>query len=66
MFSKYLQEIREQNGLTQKDLALKLGHKSRGTVAAWENDNGSPDPATIVNIKEALNCTYEELLEGKY
>ena len=34
------------------------------TIKDWERGNGRPNCDLIVRLKHALNCSYEELLEG--
>lgn len=64
MISKNIRELRLQNKLTQPQLAEKIGVK-RSTISAWEHDNGTPSPEMLSKLKDALNCSYEELIDGK-
>ena len=47
-FSKKLQELRKQKGLTQEELAKKL-YVSRTAISKWESGRGYP---SIDSLKE--------------
>ena len=53
MLSKKLKEFRQQNGLTQKDLAARL-FVSRSAVAKWEQGKGIPSKDDLLNEDEAV------------
>lgn len=57
-----IKELRKQGGMTQAELAERVGvHET--TIRRWEKETDSgPDTAMIVKIAEALNATIEELL----
>ena len=60
-----IREIREARGLTQKQLAQKLG-ESRGTlVSNWEVGISRPDCDRIVQLCNIFNVTSDELLGVK-
>ena len=60
-----IREIREARGLTQKQLAQKLG-ESRGTlVSNWEVGISRPDCDRIVQLCNIFNVTADELLSVK-
>lgn len=61
MLSKKIKEYRQQNGLTQKDLAEKL-FVSRSAVAKWEQGKGIPSKDILSNLCLIMNCTKDELL----
>ena len=57
-----IKELRKQAGMTQPELAERVGvHET--TIRRWEKetDNG-PDTAAIIKIAEALGTTAESLL----
>ena len=62
---KVIKELREKNGLTQKNLAEML-QVSDKTVSKWENERGLPDIGIISELAEALHISVAELLAGGY
>ena len=64
MIGKNIKELRTQLGLSQQKLADKLGIP-RPTIASWEQGISSPNSNMLARLKEVLNCSYEELIEGK-
>ncbi len=56
-----IRELRNQAGLTQKELAEKL-YKSESAVRMWELGKSEPDIGTIVKLSEILNVAVEVLL----
>ena len=61
---KFIQEIRKEKGLTQEELALKLGVTSK-SVSRWENGNTMPDYSLLNLLCNELNITINELLSGE-
>ena len=55
--------LRKANGLTQRELAEKLGVSDK-TVSRWERDEGLPDLALIPVLAEIFGVTCDELLRG--
>ena len=60
---KWLKHYREKVGLSQKELADKVGVQEN-TVWRWENGKSIPSLATAKKISEILNTTERELLNG--
>ena len=60
MIGAKLKALREQNGLSQKELAAKLG-KSQETISSWENDRTYPKMAQLKELCDLYGCTYETL-----
>jgi len=56
-----IQEVREQRGLQQQDLASKI-KVSKSTMSKIEAGGGTADIETLVNISETLNVRLEYLL----
>lgn len=56
-----LKQFRTQCGLTQTNLAEKLG-VSRTTVTMWENHKSEPDNEMLVRIANILQTTVDNLL----
>ena len=59
-----IRAVRKQIGLTQKELAQKMG-LSFQSVAQWENDLRNPKPETLRRIAAALGVSYFDLLSEK-
>lgn len=60
-FSDKLKEIRKKEGLSQEQLAEKIG-VSRQAITKWETGKGLPDVENIVIIAEIFKTTLDELL----
>ena len=58
-----IKKFREQEGMTQSQLADKL-LVSNKTISKWENDKGLPDISLIVPLADALKVSVIELLSG--
>ena len=61
---KFIQELRKQQNMTQKDLADKLGVTDRA-VSKWENGRGMPDVSLMKPLCDSLGITVSELLSGE-
>ena len=61
---KYLKKLREENNLTQSDIASKLG-VSVQAVSKWETGKSFPDVGLLERISELYNVKVEYLLNGK-
>ena len=59
-----IKKIREKKGITQQELAKKLG-VVQSTVAMWETNKSLPRLATLPAIAKALGCTIDELLDAE-
>lgn len=55
---------RRKAGLTQEDLAVKLGVTPQA-VSKWENDLSCPDISLLPELVKILGVTSDELLTGK-
>lgn len=60
-FSEKLKEMRRNMGLSQEQLAEKIG-VSRQAITKWETGRGLPDVGNIVTIAEIFNTTLDELI----
>lgn len=60
-FGEKLKEIRKDIGITQKELANKIGVK-RTTVAGYETKGKEPSYQTLIKIARALDCSLDYLL----
>ena len=59
-----IQKFRKEKGLTQEELAAKLGLSSQA-VSKWENDASCPDIGLLPQICQLLEVTADELLSGR-
>ncbi len=57
-------ELRKARGLTQKDLADRLGVTDKA-VSKWERSVSSPDISLLIPLAEALGVSVGELLKGE-
>ena len=60
-FSELLKECRKKQGVSQAELAARLG-VTQQAVGKWESGKSSPDPSTVARIAELLNTTADYLL----
>lgn len=63
-FAEKLKCIRKQSGLSQEQLAEKLG-VSRQAVTKWETDAGIPDIENIMAISALFDISIDELLSNE-
>lgn len=62
-YSEKLYQFRKENGLSQEELANKVG-VSRQTIYAWESGKSIPDTENISKICQVFNITTDELANG--
>ncbi len=62
-FSSNLKHLRIQNGMTQEELAQKIG-KDYSTIGKWELGQRSPTMIDVVKISELFNISLETLISG--
>lgn len=62
-FSKKLQELRKQKGLTQEQLAKSL-FVSRTAISKWESGRGYPSIESLKQIAKTFDITVDTLLSG--
>ncbi|MCM1127272.1 MAG: helix-turn-helix domain-containing protein [Lachnospiraceae bacterium] len=60
-FSEKLKEIRRKEGISQEQLAERIG-VSRQAITKWETGKGLPDVENMVIIAEIFKTTIDELL----
>ncbi len=63
-FAEKLKSIRKQAGMSQEQLAEKLG-VSRQAVTKWETDAGIPDMENIMAISALFDISIDELLSNE-
>lgn len=61
---KFIAEMRKAKGLTQEELAEKLGVNNR-TISRWENGENMPDISLYKPLCEILKISIEELVNGE-
>lgn len=61
---QFIQALRKANGLTQQNVADKLGVSNKA-VSRWERDECAPDISVIPALAEMLGVTCDELLKGE-
>lgn len=62
-FAQRLRQYRKEKGMTQQELADKLGVSNK-TVSRWESGS-YPDVTTLVALARVLDVTVDELLDPK-
>ena len=60
-----IRQRREERGLTQAELAVKLGVSSK-TISKWETGKGLPDISLLQPLAEALGISLIELMSGEH
>ena len=61
MFSERLRDLRNERGISQKELANIL-FVSQQTVAKWETDRSTPNPEMISKIAQYFNVSSDYLI----
>lgn len=61
-FSKNLQFLRKQKGMTQAELGSKI-NVDQTTIGRWEDSNREPTMGNVVNIANIFNVTIPDLLD---
>ncbi|MBD5103912.1 MAG: helix-turn-helix transcriptional regulator [Ruminococcaceae bacterium] len=63
-FAEKLKGIRKQSGMSQEQLAEKIG-VSRQAVTKWETSTGIPDIENIMSISDVFGISIDELLSNE-
>lgn len=63
-FGDKLVGLRKKNGLSQEELAEKLG-VSRQSVSKWESNNAYPETDKIVQICNLFDCSMDDLINDQ-
>ena len=58
---KFIANVRIERGMTQDELAEKIGVSSGKVISKWECGNSMPDFETLIEISKALKITLYEL-----
>ena len=59
----FLAALRRANGMTQKELAVKLNVSDKA-VSRWETGKNYPDIETLQKLSEIFDTTIDDLLQG--
>lgn len=62
-FGQQLRRVRRKLGISQKELAHRLGHTGNSTVSGWERLLTPPAPDSVRRIARALQLPVSDLLE---
>jgi len=62
-FGKAISRLRKEKGLTQKNLANKVGVSDKA-VSRWETGRNYPDIETLQRLAEVLDVSVNDLLSG--
>ncbi|MCR5629879.1 helix-turn-helix transcriptional regulator [Eubacterium sp.] len=63
---KQIEYYREKKGLTQQELADKMGYKSKSTISKIEKGINDINQSTVHKFAEALDITVAELLGANH
>ncbi len=63
--SATIKHLRKKQGLTQAELAEKIGVSSK-TISKWETAKGLPDISLLQPLAQALNISLIELMNGEH
>jgi len=58
---KQLRRLRENSGLTQPELAAKLG-VNQSTIVRFEKDTKTPSLALTIQIADVFGCSLDKLV----
>ena len=61
---KFILQLRKEKGMTQKELAEKLGVTDRA-ISKWENGRGMPELSLMKALCDELGVSVNELLSGE-
>ena len=64
-FGNFVCHLREKNGLTQAEVAYRLG-VTAAAVSKWENGSSKPRVEILFQLAEMLGVRPEELMAGHY
>ncbi len=60
----YLASLRVARSLSQQDVALRMGVRSRFTLASWEQGRARPSASVLDNYLDAISATSAERLRA--
>ena len=62
-FGNYLCDLRREQGLSQKELAARLGVSDKA-VSKWENGRSKPSNKTLLDLAKLFGISTDALLTG--
>ena len=57
-----IKQLREENDITQEELAKKLNLSSKGIVSMYEKEDRKPSLEILVKLSEIFNCSIDYIL----
>ena len=63
-FGNYLYTLRKNKGMTQQEIADKLGVTNKA-VSKWETGEAFPETAQLVPLADMFGVTVDDLLRGR-
>lgn len=57
-----IKKLREENNITQEELAKKLELSSKGIVSMYEKGDRKPSLEILVKLSEIFNCSIDYIL----
>ena len=64
MISRAIKRLRNNAGLTQVELAERIGI-SQGSLSSYENGKDIPSVNTLISMADVFKCTLDELVERR-
>lgn len=64
MISRAIKRLRNNAGLTQVELAERIGI-SQGSLSAYESGKDIPSVNTLIRMADVFKCTLDELVERR-
>ena len=61
MFGKNIRELRQERGLTQAELARKIG-VTQGSVYFWEKEINEPTAGCLIKMADVFGVSIDEIL----
>lgn len=64
MLSERIYRLRRKSGLSQEQLAEKIG-VSRQAISKWESGTSTPELEKLLALSECFNITLDDLIKGE-
>ena len=64
-FGSRLRKLRKDKGLSQEELAKKIGYKRSGSISNIESDKTPPDILTLAKLTDVLSADLHWLITGQ-
>lgn len=59
-----IRELRKTVGISQQELANRLGYKSGSAITMWETGERNPPSTILPRLAKELGCTIDTLFAG--